>query len=381
MNYALVIRDSPNGTEHTLRRQGWPHDATYKLCYDNVSTQPKRDHLLIALRMNRSMSTKNLSLSDYSVGWICALDTELVAAKSMLDDIHTLPQIPRGDSNSYTLGEIAGHNLVIACLPAGHTGNNSAATVAAHLRCTFQAIRYSLMVGIGGGVPSHTHDIRLGDVVVSQPGKRHGGVVQYDFGRTVANGRFELDGALNAPPTSLLTAVSKLKADRTLGVESSVRHYSSAMEKHSLGPSFEHQGAENDLLFQAGYDHLPDKTSCEDCDRKKVIDRTTRRTTLPTVHHGTIASGNQVMRHGGTREKLRQQLEVLCFEMEAAGFMNELPCLVIRGICDYSDTHKFKSWQGYAAMTAAAYAKELLSAIPVGPRETETMGLNITANE
>jgi len=51
---------------------------------------------------------------------------------------------------------------------------------------------------------------------------------------------------------------------------------------------------------------------------------------------------------------------VLCFETEAAGLMNDFPCLVIRGICDYSDSHKNKEWQRYAAAIAAAEAKELL---------------------
>jgi nucleoside phosphorylase len=51
---------------------------------------------------------------------------------------------------------------------------------------------------------------------------------------------------------------------------------------------------------------------------------------------------------------------VLCFEMEAAGLMNDFPCLVIRGICDYSDSHKNKDWQRYAAAIAAAEGKEIL---------------------
>ena len=44
--------------------------------------------------------------------------------------------------------------------------------------------------------------------------------------------------------------------------------------------------------------------------------------------------------------------------------MNDFLCLVIRGICDYADSHKNKKWQAYAAGTAAAYAKEMLSVIP-----------------
>jgi nucleoside phosphorylase len=50
--------------------------------------------------------------------------------------------------------------------------------------------------------------------------------------------------------------------------------------------------------------------------------------------------------------------------MEAAGLMDEFSCLVIRGICDYADSHKNKRWQPYAAATAAAYMKELLNVIP-----------------
>jgi nucleoside phosphorylase len=77
------------------------------------------------------------------------------------------------------------------------------------------------------------------------------------------------------------------------------------------------------------------------------------------------------MRHGLTRDRLRRHLNVLCFEMEAAGLMNRFPCLVIRGICDYADSHKNKRWQPYAAATAAAYAKELLCTI-AGKQIAET---------
>jgi len=91
------------------------------------------------------------------------------------------------------------------------------------------------------------------------------------------------------------------------------------------------------------------------------------------VHYGTIASGNQVIKDGVTRDMLSSELGgVLCFEMEAAGLMNNFSCLVIRGICDYSDSHKNKSWQHYAAATAAACAKEILSLIPALEVEERT---------
>ena len=82
------------------------------------------------------------------------------------------------------------------------------------------------------------------------------------------------------------------------------------------------------------------------------------------MYYGLIASENQLMKDALLRDKLAEENGVLCFEMEAAGLMNGFPCLVIRGICDYADSHKNKQWQGYAATTAAAFAKELLSFTP-----------------
>jgi nucleoside phosphorylase len=71
-----------------------------------------------------------------------------------------------------------------------------------------------------------------------------------------------------------------------------------------------------------------------------------------------------VVKNAAQREKLKSDdLDIICVEMEAAGLMDSFPCLVIRGICDYADSHKNKKWQPYAAATAAAYMKEILSII------------------
>ncbi|KAF6844296.1 kinesin light chain protein [Colletotrichum musicola] len=91
----------------------------------------------------------------------------------------------------------------------------------------------------------------------------------------------------------------------------------------------------------------------------------------PAIHYGLIASGNQLMKDARIRDTLAAERDVLCFEMEAAGLMNHFPCLVIRGIYDYSDSHKNKEWQGYAAMMAAAYAKDLLHQIAPNSIEAE----------
>jgi nucleoside phosphorylase len=322
-------------------------------------------------------TARRLRRDEYTVGWVCALPIELAAAQEMLDEEHDDLDQNANDSNIYTFGNIGKHNVVIACLPAGQMGTSSAAAVAVQMKSSFGAIRFGLMVGIGGGVPSAEADIRLGDVVVSQPQKGHGGVVQYDFGKTTPNG-FERTGFLNTPPTILLQAVAKLRA-RHFRRRSNLTEYLITLNKQ---PVFARDKAGPDILFQTAYDHEGGPT-CGPCSKDKVVERPARESSEVTVHYGTIASGNQVMRDGRTRDQVSMDFGgVFCFEMEAAGLMNSFPCLVVRGICDYSDSHKNKDWQAYAAGTAAACAKEVLTIIPtaevvVAPTVNETMeGMN-----
>ncbi|EUC46689.1 hypothetical protein COCMIDRAFT_4233 [Bipolaris oryzae ATCC 44560] len=301
-----------------------------------------------------------LSHEKYTVGWVCALPVELAAAEEMLDEVHEDHERDDNDENIYSLGSIVGHNVAIVCLPAGRIGNNPAAVVVTQMKATFKGIRFGLMVGIGGGVPSTAADIRLGDVVVSQPNKTFGGVVQYDAGKATASG-FERTGSLNAPPQILLNAVTKVRANEFLGKSRMLEHMSK-LERNI--PKFQRSKAGPDILFDVGYDHEGGQT-WEGCktDHHKVREA---RDEEVVSHYGTIASGNQVIKNAVERDKISAELGgVLCFEMEAAGLMNSFPCLVIRGICDYADSHKNKTWQPYAAGIAAAYAKDVLSAIPL----------------
>ncbi|RYP61770.1 hypothetical protein DL771_010010 [Monosporascus sp. 5C6A] len=302
-----------------------------------------------------------LRRKEYTVGWICALPVELAAAQEILDIEHEGLErdVNDNDENLYSLGSIAGHNVVIVCLPAGRIGNNSAVAVVTQMRATFRGIRFGLMVGIGGGVPSAEVDIRLGDVVVSQPHQTSGGVIQYDLGKATPSG-FERTGWLNSPPQILLAAVAKVRANEHRGRSMLSEHVS----KLDHIPGFRRPDAATDVLFEATYDHDGGQT-CRQCDKDRQEARQRRESEGVVVHYGTIASGNQVMRDGRTRDRVSRELgDILCFEMEAAGLMNSFPCLVICGICDYADSHKDKRWQPYAAGAASAYGKTLLSTIP-----------------
>ncbi|KUL89188.1 hypothetical protein ZTR_03808 [Talaromyces verruculosus] len=292
------------------------------------------------------------------------MGVEQAPVEAMLDEIH--PSLPTSlDKNSYTLGRMGIHNVVIATMP--DIGNNSAASVANQLLNDFRSVRFSLLIGVGGGVPNLTNaiDIRLGDVVVSKPSGVFGGVVQFDRGKTLANGRFERTGALHRPPDILLATVARLEAVHRRVDSEIPNHLQEMIQKYPKmrRGNYIYQGPENDRLFQAGSKHTGGE-DCEGCDPTQVHVRESRSDLNPVIHYGTIGTSNSVIKDGQTRDMLRDDLNIQCLEMEAAGLMESFPCLVIRGICDYADSHKNKRWKPYAAAVAAAYAKELLSLVP-----------------
>ncbi|KAF2180654.1 purine and uridine phosphorylase [Zopfia rhizophila CBS 207.26] len=300
----------------------------------------------------------------YTVGWICTISTEHVAAQAFLDEKHEGPEyVSPNDNNDYTLGKIGKHNVVIAVLPDGEYGIASAASVARDMLHSFPNIRLGLMVGIGGGAPSKKNDIRLGDIVVSVPCDGNSGVFQYDFGKTIQDQSFRTTGFLNQPPRVLRTAVNGLKVQYETDGHQLANAINGILEKKPrLRKKYMRPGLSTDRLCAA---------TCGD-DPSTLVSRPgrTEEDNL-AIHYGLIASANQLMKDASVRDKLAAEKYVLCFEMEAAGLMNQFPCLVICGICDYSDSHKNKEWQGYAAMAAAAYVKDLLYRIPPNRVEAE----------
>ncbi|KAL4733373.1 WD domain protein [Aspergillus similis] len=300
----------------------------------------------------------------YTVGWICALETEYVAARAFLEKKHSRPKtLSPNDNNHYTLGEIGGHQVVIAVLPDGEYGTSSAAGVARDMVHSFPNIRFGLMVGIGGGVPTN-HDIRLGDVIVSASRNGRGGLLQYDFGKELQEQEFHQTKFLNQPPPILRTAVTGLQAQYEEEGHQLKESIQAVLEGNKrLKRKYAQPPLVTDRLFESQFVHSNSEGSCgEFCGSSRLIRRPKRtdEENDPAIHYGLIASGNRVVKDATFRDKLAKEQDVLCFEMEAAGLMNHFPCLVIRGVCDYADSHQSKEWQGWAAMVAAAYTRDLL---------------------
>jgi nucleoside phosphorylase len=370
--------------------------------------------------------------AEYSVGWICALPDELAAARAMLDCEHGVPEHRIvADDNTYFLGSVGSHNVVIAGLPAGALGAASAGVVAAGMQRTFTRVRVGLLVGIGSGAPGSgavDEDVRLGDVVVSKPMGDTGGIIEFeripqkngdehgDGGNDSSGGsggkaEFMRTRCLNAPPRALLTALASLEAEHSMMGSKASEYLAQAAQKYPrmkiffvepgiggpAGKSGSNSGnngggkAHNDdysdsgdvgtdrqkpadQLYQASYAHIEalDNCDCVRCDARMLVRRPPRDEAGPVIHFGVIASGTCELFCGAAREQAKAALGgPLCFEREAAGLMDNFPCLVIRGIADYADSHRSVRWRRYAAAAAAACAKELLDMLP--PREVESM--------
>ncbi|KAI1022170.1 hypothetical protein LB504_007299 [Fusarium proliferatum] len=74
----------------------------------------------------------------------------------------------------------------------------------------------------------------------------------------------------------------------------------------------------------------------------------------------TTRQRDTVMKSANDRDHIAKQMQVLGFEMESVGVWEVFPCVVIKSVCDYADSHKSKDWQPYAAACASSYTKAFL---------------------
>lgn len=155
---------------------------------------------------------------------------------------------------------------------AGMRGKSSAASIAAKLTMSFPMIKFGLSVGIGGGAPSKNHDIRLGDVVVSKPEGVHGGVFQLDFGKDLPTGFEPLSTLINKPPKVLLSALQTVFVDYEIEGHK-IAEYMKAFDQPGLATYLD-PGAQNDILFEADYEHVEDSDdTCDKCARDEEVKR------------------------------------------------------------------------------------------------------------
>src|SRR5467141_1103712 len=303
-------------------------------------------------------------------------------------DMHHAPRwdpFPPSDSNAYSTGMIGHHNVVLVHMP--NMGKVAAATAAACLHASFEGIKLALVVGICGAAPfgkQQSKDILLGDVVISE------GLIQYDLGRQFPNNTFVRKDTprdnLPRPGPNLRAALAKLQTEQGRRWLQNKTSENLGILRQRLSDVVKYPGTTEDRLFQSTYRHkhhnplecaicandngkddVCDKAiemSCQqlECDERELVLRTRPvQSSNPIIHFGLVGSGDTVMKSGEDRDDIAARDGVIAFEMEGAGVWENFPgSLVIKGVCDYADSHKNKRWQGYAAATAAAVTKGFL---------------------
>jgi nucleoside phosphorylase len=302
---------------------------------------------------------------EFEIALICALTCEADDVAAVFDhhwdDDGSLHDKAPGDPNAYSTGVVGRHNVVLAHMPGMGTVN--AAAVASNCRTSFPNIKLALVVGICGVAPfggDRQPEIVLGDVVISDA------VIQYDLGRQRPDRFVRKDTLLDSlgrPNMEIRALLAKLKGLRNRrALKANMVNY---LDKLRADPDLhaDYPGIQHDRLFESSYSHARERVSCDELGCNGDLVPRTRLAggpPQPDVHFGLIASGNTVMKSGAHRDAIIADEHVAAFEMEGAGVWDILPCLVIKGACDYADSHKSKKWQYYAAATAAACMKAFL---------------------
>jgi nucleoside phosphorylase len=341
---------------------------------------------------------------EFHVAIVCALSLEYDAVSRAIeefwdDDGDRYGRAP-GDVNTYTTGRMGDTNVVVVLL--SNMGKSNAAGTAASLRSSYPCVRLALLVGICGGAPKTKDgtEILLDDVIISKS------VVQYDLVRLYADSRVVRDtveDALGRPTKDIRSMVAMLETDRGRErLENKAAEYLRKLQakpvRQRRGRDYTYPGPDKDHLYPSDYQHkhhslatcicaghkggtdpvceASRSLSCEEvgCDLTSVIKRDRigeKRRALdegrqddaqaPWIFVGRLCSGDSVIKSAAERERLFTQHNAIGWEMEGAGVWDEVPCLVVKGVCDYADSHKDKSWQNFAAATAASTAKALLA--------------------
>ncbi|KAF4556961.1 Hypothetical protein D9617_1g088430 [Elsinoe fawcettii] len=294
------------------------------------------------------MTTDILRPADFKIGIITILDKELNAVRAMFDEHYR--GVERGPEMATPI-DLAALGL----------------TRSLSLCLSLQAkLKFALLVGIGGGVPSA--GVRLGDVVLGLARDKPG-VIQYDYGKAIHGQGLVATGDPNKAPAIIVQAVKSLDSDDIFDNEDEPMYVriiqNLAKNGHQkIRAIAEPPASDKDVIFRADYKHQSGNLDCSACDPTQLIalDEADRNPGS-MVHHGVIGSGDEVIKNALPRDELASKHGIVCFDMEVAGVMDAFPCLVFRGISDYCDSHKNDEWHDYAAITAAAYAKSLISTI------------------
>ncbi|EWY80770.1 hypothetical protein FOYG_16694 [Fusarium oxysporum NRRL 32931] len=304
MNKRIRIIENNADSVHVSDIPGEPSDAYHGLGKDvPFESRPHSDTKAGSFKGEAQPPKDRCG---FKAAIICALPLEFDAIRSLFDSIwqeqyHHYGKL-KGDTNHYVNGRIGDLDVVVLFLYS--MGKVSAGTAAARLQCSYPELEVVFLAGICGGIPEvqspngGKREVLLDDVVVSSH-----------------------------------MVLPSLICERCRGV------------------SCDEAGC--DEKFLVARCRLQEKMLLEEqgdiCEAQK-----------PLIFLGQFGSGDTVLKSSKDRDGLAERLGIAAFEMESAGLWEDLPGVVVKGVCDYADSHKNKEWQDFAAATSASVVKALL---------------------
>ncbi|KAK5992534.1 Vegetative incompatibility protein HET-E-1 [Cladobotryum mycophilum] len=341
------------------------------------------------------MASPPHSRFDFEIAIVCALPLEADAVLTLFDtfwdDNGDQYGRARGDQNTYTTGRMGNFDIVLVLLPS--MGKVSAASAAASLRSSYPELKLVLLTGICGGVPKPAPgvDVILGDVIISKT------VVQYDLGRQYPDTFSIKDGAEGLGKAMKQIQSFIIQFETNFKLEKLEKRAAAFLEllQQKANPKYQYPGTTEDRLFEASHQHKHHRSpaclcanfskcgdpvceesrglSCDELGCNDLVQRERLREKQElqitdsnqeaqafSIFIGRFGSGDKVLKSGEDRDRIARDHKLMAFEMEGAGLWGELPCLVVKAVCDYADSHKNKSWQNFAAATAASVTKALV---------------------
>lgn len=333
-----------------------------------------------------------------TVALVTVLYCDKQAMDTMMDDkvsyvVHSVDSTGNSKSTVYTVGRIGDHKVVAMKLRKiaiqGSTKASHAKAIE-QLIGIFDQLQHVLIVTTGGAVPNYTEydkHLKRGDVAVSVPKTADGPMYVHcsdvDLGPAGGGG----GGGGGGDQAFFSTSVWNSADDTIAKVARQMYDVSVSRGGHEVLRSWEkysESGQEQLRSIDDRFHRPPGKTdrlyAVLEGERDPVLvrhpvpppeKRYAYRESTPNVRLGPIGCGRAVSRSDGLRMEFANCHGVIAYDrglhhvVEAVMNSRVSSLGLVLGICDYLDGTKTRTWQPYAAVCAASFAKSLVLGLPV----------------
>ncbi|KAL8368320.1 hypothetical protein RB599_003983 [Gaeumannomyces hyphopodioides] len=334
--------------------------------------------------LSRPISGRPPHRGDFRIAIVCSSPLEFDAVSLLFTEMYDSAELGQasGNDNTCVTGRLGGHDVVLVVAPLRERITS------------FPNVGLALLVGICGAPPqvqekdvlaqshedddddSGVRDIFLGDVVVGTS------VTNSDLGIPYTGGWGDDLERANKDIHGLVAHFKgrhNLESLRSEAVRN-LRCLHLASAREGLWVNYGPPPDDTDKAFPAKYAHTHRKTVCSACEAKRFCPGVSNMTceeagcrrpmrsrkkqrpvsAFPNIIMGKVACGNATIQSALHRDHIARTSHAIAFGYGEASGWDNVPCILIKGVCDYADNHNNKTWRKFAAATAASVAVAIL---------------------